>query len=237
MKKNKLIALGAAAVLSATAVVGGTLAYFTDKDAETNTFTVGNVKIDLTEDFDQDNAKLVPTTGKDAEGNIINAIEKKVYVTNEGSEDAYVRVHIAIPQILDSGDPDFDASSNVLHFNYAKENIGEGKWDWSKTTGPEYDGDWNYYEQEIDGITYNVYVVTYEAVLEKEDKTVDAIHQVYLDSKVSNEDIAKIKEKLGDDWKILVAAEGAQAEGFADAYAALNAAFGTPGEYNPWAAE
>ena len=47
--KKKILVLCLVVALAVTAVVGGTLAYFTDKDAETNTFTVGNVKIDLLE--------------------------------------------------------------------------------------------------------------------------------------------------------------------------------------------
>ena len=46
--KKKIVSLALAVCLIAIAAVG-TLAYFTDKDAETNTFTVGNVKIDLLE--------------------------------------------------------------------------------------------------------------------------------------------------------------------------------------------
>ena len=57
------------------------------------------------------------------------------------------------------------------------------------------------------------------------------MHQVYLDSNTSNEAIASYKETLGDNWQILVLAEGAQAAGFTDAYAALNTAFGVPGTY------
>ena len=47
--KKKLLALCLVVALAATAIIGGTLAYFTDHDTETNTFTVGNVKIDLIE--------------------------------------------------------------------------------------------------------------------------------------------------------------------------------------------
>ena len=47
--KKKILALCLIVALAVTAVVGGTLAYFTDTDKETNTFTVGNVKIDLLE--------------------------------------------------------------------------------------------------------------------------------------------------------------------------------------------
>ena len=45
--KKKIVALCLVVALAATAIIGGTLAYFTDNDAKTNTFTVGNVKIQL----------------------------------------------------------------------------------------------------------------------------------------------------------------------------------------------
>jgi len=45
MKKKTILVAAIAVMLVAALVVGGTLAYFTDKDNATNTFTVGNVKI------------------------------------------------------------------------------------------------------------------------------------------------------------------------------------------------
>ena len=47
--KKKLTAIFLCVALVAIAVVGASLAYFTDTDSATNTFTVGNVKIDLIE--------------------------------------------------------------------------------------------------------------------------------------------------------------------------------------------
>ena len=47
--KKKILSLCLVLALAAVAIVGGTLAYFTDTDAETNVFTVGNVSIDLIE--------------------------------------------------------------------------------------------------------------------------------------------------------------------------------------------
>lgn len=47
--KKKVIATSAVLGLAALALGGGTLAYFTDSKEITNTFTVGNVKIDLIE--------------------------------------------------------------------------------------------------------------------------------------------------------------------------------------------
>lgn len=47
--KKKIVALCLVVCLAATAVIGGTLAYFTDTKTAENTFTVGNVKIELLE--------------------------------------------------------------------------------------------------------------------------------------------------------------------------------------------
>ena len=235
--KKKLLAFAMVFALSAVAVVGGSLAYFTDTDAKDNTFTTGNVDIELIENFGDNNPdtpeKLLPATGSAQAGTLKNGVTKEVSVKNTGSEDAYVRVHIAIPNVLDNGSDTFDAGKNVLHFNFAKDSIGEGKWDWSKTSGTPYEDDWNYYETSINNVKYNVYVVTYGTALKTGEVTPEkAMHQVYLDSKVTNADVEKINETLDKNWKILVVAEGTQAAGFEDAYSALNTAFGVPGSYN-----
>lgn len=59
--KKKIMALCLVACLASTAIIGGTLAYFTDSEEKTNTFTVGNVDIVLTEpEWKEDQAKLIP---------------------------------------------------------------------------------------------------------------------------------------------------------------------------------
>ena len=163
--KKKIVTACLVVALLVVGIVGASLAYFTDKDAKDNVFTTGKVDISLQEEFEQ-GAKLLPATGSAQKGTLQNGVTKEIQVINNaGSEKAYVRVHIAIPNILDNGDPSFDAGKNVLHFNYDENSIGAGKWDWSKTAGAPYEGDWNYYETTIDGIKYNVYVVTYEKAL------------------------------------------------------------------------
>lgn len=232
MKKFKKILLTTLSfALVAILSIAGTIAYLTHTDAQVNVFTTGNVEIDLWEDFGDNSGveKLLPATGSAQNETIKNAVEKEVYVTNTGSEDAYVRVHIAVPTVLDDKD---NAGKNALHFNYKNDNVGAGKWDWSKTTGADYTGNWNTYSATIDEIEYTVYVVTYEDKLTPGETTVDAIHQMYLDSKVTNEDIARYKETLGDKWNVYVVAEGGQAAGFDNAYDALNTQFGVPGAYN-----
>lgn len=233
--KKKVISI--ALVIALVAVIAaGSFAYFTDTDKKDNVFVTGNVAIELKENFgDNDPStpeKLLPATGSAQAGTLKNGITKEIKVANTGSEDAYVRVHIAIPAILDNGNPEFDAGKNALHFNYDDNSIGEGKWNWSKTAGAPYEGDWNYYETTIDGKAYNVYVVTYGTALKEGQETAEnAMHQVYLDSRTSNEAIASYVAELGANWHILVVAEAAQADGFSDAYSALNTAFGVPGTY------
>lgn len=229
--KKKIVSATAVLSLGAVAIVGTSLAYFTDKDSKTNQFTTGNVDIELKEEFFQ-GSKLLPTTGRDEEGNLKNAVKKEVTVKNTGSEDAFVRVHIAIPAVLDEPT---NASRNLLHFNYPKESADAGKWDWTKDAGAPYDGEnWNMYSDKIDGVDYNVYVVTYGTALAKDQETPEkAMHQVYLDKDATNEMVAAASEAIGsDEWKILVAAEGTQAAGFDDAYEALNTSFGIPGMYD-----
>ena len=89
MNKKKILALCLIVCLLATAVVGGTLAYFTDSEEATNTFTVGNVDIDLTE----------PTwdaTGKAEAKDVYpgEALAKDPTVTNNGNNPCFVRVSV-----------------------------------------------------------------------------------------------------------------------------------------------
>lgn len=129
--KKKIISLCLVVALGATAVIGGTLAYFTDKDAQTNVFTVGDVKIDLWEDFGDNDEngteELIP--GK--------KIEKEIWVTNTGSEDAYVRVHYAVP--VPVADADINSFNDILHVNFSGKSVNpttEGQkdyWNWLPT--------------------------------------------------------------------------------------------------------
>lgn len=80
--KKKILAACLVVCLLATAVIGTTLAYFTDStQEEVNTFTVGKVDITLAESGWVNNSKLIPG----------ETIAKKPTITVEtGSEDAWV---------------------------------------------------------------------------------------------------------------------------------------------------
>ena len=220
MNKRKLMLVAIALCMAAILLAGGTLAYLTDYETETNVFTVGNVDITLNEDFPEN--KLIP--GID--------VKKEITVTNTGSEPAYVRVHFAIPKLLDDGYDTFAAYANTLHFNFGLDSMKEGEWNWHKTftentADPDGDvgypgngGNWNYYMATVDGIEYTVYVGTWTTPLAPKATTDIAIRKVYLDASLDNVHIEEIIDQLGE-IKILVAAEAVQSAGFEDAYEAF----------------
>lgn len=259
MSKRKLMSLALAACMAAILVVGGTLAYFTDTDSATNTFTVGNVKIDLIEqqvnkdgtaleDFKQDQV-LMPIVGsaqgeKDKFGQPVakNYIDKIVTVKNTGASDAYVRAYFAIPSALDDGYETFNAGANILHFNFGNKIVDgtvvstEGvEWKWM------HGNKWNYFETTIDGVAYNVYYADYYQKLPAGATTEQFISGVYLDLNVDMDANGNYIDKRFPeaDLSILngtvscpVKAVACQADGFDTVDAAVTAAFGE--NYNPF---
>lgn len=248
--KKKIVAICLVACLAVMAIAGASLAYFTAEDTADNVFTMKGIKVEINEEFEQ-GSELIP--GLD--------INKDVYVTNTGTSDAYVRVHIAIPAVLDDGDPSFAAYNNFLHFNFDKASVEDGEWSWipEMTEGTGYKGNgagnWNYYTTEIDGIEYAVYVVTYRTALAAGEQTATkALDKVYVDATVDCEWDEATNGFVYTDTKgntvapsqfadedgnvhIKVFAEAAQTATFDDAYDALNTAFGTPGAADyvaPW---
>ena len=88
--KKKIIALCLVVALAATAIVGGTLAYFTDTTEEkVNKFTVGNVDIDLEEPAwnPKDTHTLMPGTSYQKDPTI---------TVKNGSQDAYVFLKVSM---------------------------------------------------------------------------------------------------------------------------------------------
>ncbi len=248
--KKKIVALCLIACFAVMAITGASLAYFTAEDTADNVFTMKGIKVEINEEF-EDGSELIP--GLD--------INKDIYVTNTGTSDAYVRVHIAIPAALDDGNPSFAAYNNFLHFNFEKESVVPGQWSWTPEMNQEtgYRGNgaenWNYYTTNIEGIDYAVYVVTYRTALaagkQTATKALDKVYVdttvdckwdetansfVYTDTKGNTVSPSQFTEKDGN-VHIRVFAEAAQTATFTDAYDALNTAFGTPGSEGyeaPW---
>ena len=255
--KKKITAIFLCVALVAIAIAGASLAYFTDTDNETNTFTVGNVKINLIEQqrgenglepFEQ-NKKLYPIVGsaqgeKDEYGMPIakNYVDKMVTIENTGSEKAYIRAYFALPSALDDGYETFNAGRNTLHFNFGNKVVNGAI---SSTEGVEatwtHGSKWNYFETVIDGIKYNVYYADYYQAVDAGTTTEQLVQGVYLDKTFDikdNKAYAFGEELTLDDgwnWNNVscpVFAIACQAEGFNNASDAITAAFGA--NYNPW---
>ena len=88
--KKKTLSIALAASLAAVAVVGSSLAYFTDKDEKHNTLTIGNVDITLTEPkWDAEEVEdLYPG----------EAVAKDPTVENTGKNPAFVRIKVEWPE-------------------------------------------------------------------------------------------------------------------------------------------
>lgn len=203
--KKKIITICLAAIVTVMAIAGASLAYFTDTDSANNTFTVGNVTIDLIEqqrsgefkqdgtpvleDFEQEK-KLLPVVGsaqgeKDGFGlpTAANYVDKIVTVKNTGSEAAYIRAYFAIPSALDDGYDTFNAGKNTLHFNFGTKMVNGttvstdgNEWLWKQANGK-----WNYFETTMGGIKYNVYFADYYTTVASGATTERLLNGVYLD--------------------------------------------------------
>jgi len=248
MKMKKLVGTLAVGALAATMLIGGTLAYLTDRDSEVNVFTVGDVSIDLNEDFVQ-GSELMP--GVD--------IEKEVTIENTGKNDAYVWYTYAVPAWSDDAD---DASKNIIHTNlpgafwygyhdkqnYINSAIEAGYLPEGSTVGVVDESDtWIISDDpetiQIEGVDYNLYTVLYKGAIEPGEITNIGMNKVYLDPHVDyNKNDGKYYWVEGGvatpiegdiaDYKIYISAYGIQAEGFdtvEDAYAAYGTQWGVNG--------
>lgn len=232
--KKKILTLALVIALLAIAVVGGSLAWFTAEDEATNTFTVGSIEIIQHEkehndagelvDFTQDK-DLLPIVKVDDPSADVNYEEKIVTVENTGKNDAYIRTWIAIPKALD---------------DYLVLDTNNTNWteQWAWPTG------------KVDGVEYIAHCYVYNEALASKTTTVEAVlNGVYLKAPVDIKDDPATAEEdyqfcmpdgnggytysgfvLSKDTKVcvLVATQAVQVEGFENAQAALNAAFGEP---------
>ncbi len=111
-KKKTGLALVLIVALLLTAI-GGTLAYFTDTKEATNVFAVGNIKIELHETgevngqtLENDEYRAWLATYEAMPG---ISVDKNVWVKNIGSQPAYIRVVITVPNDVE---PDWAYSAD-----------------------------------------------------------------------------------------------------------------------------
>lgn len=197
--KKKLIALCLIVVMIAVAAIGGTLAYFTDSKTATNTFTMGSVKIELTEDSWRIPENVVPGV----------SYAKDPVVKNIGKNDAWIRVDIIL-----SDAAAFEAAAAKIG---GVGNLGLMFADLNK------DNKWEAIASETKTGDVRVFSFYYKEVLEAGKSTDALFSAVKIPGAFTNADMAA----LGDDFTITIQAHAIQtAEDYttvADAFAKYGA--------------
>ena len=230
--KKKIVAFTLVAVMLAIAIVGGSLAYFTDTDSAKNVMTIGSVEIEQIEqergedgelqEFTQDKM-LLPMGGDPAWAEELvtvnndsfkvfdseNVIDKFVTVNNTGKSAAYVRTIVA----LEAGKSAEEA--NDLWYNYIALT--------DNSDGETITSEDNDLYVEINGTYYIIVVYTYEEALESGAQSGASLTGVALYKNATQEVVAN----LGETYEVLVLSQAVQASDMGDdAGAALDTAFG-----------
>lgn len=206
--KKKITALCLCVALLAIAVVGASLAFFTDTKSEKNTFTVGNVQIKL------DETDITKTDGSRTEkGNDYGSmypgrsVTKDPIVHNVGANSAYIRAKVTLtgginllPQLFPNMEFENGTSFNDMYFQYFTALVGE--------LG---DG-WSFVGIEGSGLD-PIFVFKYANVLEKNEDTPAIFGTLTIPSDYTGKDAnGGIYQAANVDMTIV--AEAMQAEGF-----------------------
>ncbi len=220
--KKRIVTLSLVVALAATAIIGGTMAYFTDTKTASNTFTVGNVAIKLDEaDVDEYGELLYKT---DDSGNVTNELKPRVdgneyklvpgltYVKDptvtveKGSEPSYVRMLVKFnkaSELIEYLGTDINGTKVFLPQNYIA--------GWDNTA-------WISTENIISVGETLIYEFRYKEVVDarEAEKELDALFDTFtLPGTLTNEEVTKL-----DGLEISVEAHAIQADTFTDADAA-----------------
>lgn len=213
--KKKITALCLCVALLAIAVVGASLAYFTDTKSATNTFTMGNVaiKLDETNVNDPNGARVTSNAYNVYPGAVVT---KDPIVHNVGANAAYIRATVNVSNwmnLVSAYYPDFEATfpndGYKAALNLLVGELGEG---WS-VVGVEA------------GDTFTIgqfdakFILKYEGTLAANADTTAMFQTVTIPTGIDNANADSFKE-------VKVVAQAIQADGFdtwEDAFAAYDA--------------
>lgn len=239
--KKKILTLALAVALAATAIVGGTLAYFTDTDADVNVMTTGNLQIvqnetDRNGEAYVDGQTLLPAVYFDENGKTYNPTygwegpKGGVDGTCTGPDGEQTTIYDKslnneldkIVSVTNGGNVDAyirtivllednDSVSDNLHIVYSDTDVCARE---------------IIDQVEVDGEYYEAWIFTYNDKLEAGKTSKASLKQVWLDPMTDN----GWYDMLGDDgaFTILAFSQATQVAGFEDlgAEVALDAAFG-----------
>ena len=251
--KKKLTAIFLCVALVAVAVIGGTLAYFTDTDKATNTFTVGNVKIDLLESsLHRENAGVANGATSDSElwsdvdmEGSDNTSKYKAgdsfYTDDQIKADAaqYKCENVKLnpgqsyhkmPYVVNTGANDAYIRIRVMFpADLDTAILNSSMYTTTALNNKEFTMTYdNAGTVDRDGIKYNVYTFTRIDPLKPEEMTYwNVWGTVHMDKDVTNEEIASLfgegKAYANGTFPVLVEADAIQADGFVNADEAFTA--------------
>lgn len=202
--KKKALLLSFCAVLLVAASVLGTMAFLTSQDSVLNTFTVGNVKINLDEADVTPDGTPIPDADRVKENDYKlmpgHSYTKDPTVTVlEGSEESYIKVEVTVNKLRETyGEGDLFDDLTKIFTGY-----DATKWIYGGSTA-----DWG----EANNRTYTFY---YYKTVEALDGDV-VLEPIFTGVQVPDEIDAAYLAKL-DGLNIFVKAYAIQADGFADA--------------------
>lgn len=124
--KKKITAIFLCVALVAIAIVGASLAYFTDTKTATNTFTMGDVKIKLDETNVNGGDRTI--VGNDYSVFPGAVVTKDPIVHNIGKNDAYIRAKVEVKGWVTNREkyPNYAAGELVDSLQYLIDGLGKG---------------------------------------------------------------------------------------------------------------
>ena len=250
MSKRKIVLLASALCMVAILAIGGTLAYFTDTQAVENTFTVGNVKIQLLESkLHRENAGVANGATSDSE--LWSDVEKKgsgntseykagdtfytdAQIKADAAEYSCDDVKLApgesyhkMPYVVNTGsNPAYIRIRMLFPAALDTAILNSSMYTTSAVSRGEFTMEYDDSATIIrDGVAYNAYIFTRVKPLQPKEMTYwNVWGTVHMDADVTNEEIAKLVPD--GTFSVLVEADAIQAEGFdtaTEAWAAFEA--------------
>ena len=250
MSKRKIVLLASALCMVAILAIGGTLAYFTDTQAVENTFTVGNVKIQLLESkLHRENAGVANGATSDSE--LWSDVEKKgsgntseykagdtfytdAQIKADAAEYSCDDVKLApgesyhkMPYVVNTGsNPAYIRIRMLFPAALDTAILNSSMYTTSAVSRGEFTMEYDDSATIIrDGVAYNAYIFTRIKPLEPGEMTYwNVWGTVHMDADVTNEEITDLVPD--GTFSVLVEADAIQAEGFdnaTEAWAAFEA--------------
>ena len=250
MSKRKIVLLASALCMVAILAIGGTLAYFTDTQAVENTFTVGNVKIQLLESkLHRENAGVANGATSDSE--LWSDVEKKgsgntseykagdtFYTDAQIKADAaeyscdYVKLapgesYHKMPYVVNTGsNPAYIRIRMLFPAALDTAILNSSMYTTTAVSRGEFTMEYDDSATIIrDGVAYNAYIFTRVKPLPPKEMTYwNVWGTVHMDADVTNEEITDLVPD--GTFSVLVEADAIQAEGFdnaTEAWAAFEA--------------